>query len=348
MTSQTDFNIHEQTQSLADAIVELQYELQPELWKPYDSLSRIKSVRDTRYHLEYLFEALDANMPELFVAYLSWVKILFDGLGFPDSVLPRTLECIRRVLAARLPIELLPPILDILEEGRCSLEKAPVPLFSHIAGDTPRDQMARNYLDLLLSGDRPTASRLILDAIDQGASIQDIYLEVFQRTQQEIGRLWHTNQISVAQEHYCTAATQLIMSQLYPRIFSTNKKGLSMVATCVGSELHEIGARMVADFFEMDGWNTYFLGANMPTKGILNMLEQRQAALLAISTTMTFHIPLVRELVVETRKSGLNVRIMVGGYPFNVAPRLWESVGADGYAPDARLAVSLAERLVNQ
>ncbi len=130
MTSQTDFNIHEQTQSLADAIVELQYELQPELWKPYDSLSRIKSVRDTRYHLEYLFEALDANMPELFVAYLSWVKILFDGLGFPDSVLPRTLGCIRRVLTARLPLELLPPILDILEEGRCSLEKAPVPVLA--------------------------------------------------------------------------------------------------------------------------------------------------------------------------------------------------------------------------
>jgi methanogenic corrinoid protein MtbC1 len=346
MAHPTNFNIHHQIQTLADAMVSLQYELQPEIWKPYGSPGRLKSVRDTRYHLEYLIEALDANSPELFIAYLSWVKILFAGLGFPDSVLPKTLECMRRVLAGHLPQELLLPILDILEKGRLSLDAAPSSIPSYISGDTSIDLMANRYLDLLLSGDRLTASRLILEAVDRGTSLQDIYLQVFQRAQRDIGRLWQTNQISVAQEHYCTAATQLIMSQLYPRIFASEKKGFSMVATCVGGELHEIGARMVADFFEMHGWDTYFLGANMPTASILDMLSKRRAALLAISATMTFHVPLVRELVAETRKSGLKVRIMVGGYPFNIAPRLWESIGADGYAPDARLAVSLAEKLV--
>lgn len=341
-----EYAIREQMQAMAEEIVQLQYELRPEFWKPYGSSGRMKSVRDARYHLEYLFEALDANSPELFTEYISWVRTLFAGLHFPISVLPDTLECTRRVLSKRLPYELLERVMEIFEKGRRSLDTTQVTISSYIAGDTLLDRMASEYLKALLCGDRLSASRLILSAVENGTPIQEIYLQVFQRSQYELGRLWQTNQISVAQEHYCTAATQLIMSQLYPHIFATQRKWPSMVVTCVGGELHEIGARMVADFFEMGGWDTRFLGANVPTASILSMLEQCQARLLAISSTMTFHTPLVREMVAEVRKSGLNVCIIVGGYPFNVAPHLWQSVGADGYAPDARQAVSLAERLI--
>ena len=104
-----------------------------------------------------------------------------------------------------------------------------------------------------------------MDAIQHGTSVHDIYLHVFQRSQYEVGRLWQTNQISVGQEHLCTAATQLIMSQLYPLIFGTERKNRRIVAACVGGDLHEIGIRMVADFFEMDGWDTFYLGADVPT-----------------------------------------------------------------------------------
>jgi methanogenic corrinoid protein MtbC1 len=140
---------------------------------------------------------------------------------------------------------------------------------SLIEGTGPLDVLAREYLAALLRGDRHTAGGLILAAADSGTSIQDIYLSVFQRVQREVGRLWQSNQIGIAQEHYCTACTQSIMSQLYPRIISAEKNGRRLVATCVGGDLHEIGARMVADFFEMEGWDTFFLGANTPISGTL-------------------------------------------------------------------------------
>ena len=107
---------------------------------------------------------------------------------------------------------------------------------------------------------------MILQAVEQGSPVKDIYQRVFQPTQHEIGRLWQTNQISVAQEHYCTAATQLAMAQLYPYTFSAERSGRRLVAACVSGELHEIGARIVADLFEMAGWDTYYLGANTPTR----------------------------------------------------------------------------------
>ena len=75
--------------------------------------------------------------------------------------------------------------------------------------------------------------------MDAGADVRDIYLWVFQRCLHEVGRLWQTNRISVAQEHFCTASTQMVMSLLYPKVFSSERKGLRMVAACVGGDLHE-------------------------------------------------------------------------------------------------------------
>ncbi|WP_264083434.1 hypothetical protein [Paenibacillus sp. BJ-4] len=38
---------------------------------------------------------------------------------------------------------------------------------------------------------------------------------------------------------------------------------------------------------------------------------------------------------------------MVGGLPFNLDPRLWEKVGADGSAPDAEGALEVAKGLLS-
>jgi MerR family transcriptional regulator, light-induced transcriptional regulator len=346
MSAHTARWIREHADVLAEAIVARHYNLEAEVWNRYGDPGRRKSLRDARYHLDYLAEALEAGDPSLFTDYLAWVKALFAGLKFSEAVLPATLEYTGLALAERFPDEVAAPALDIIRIGLESLPDAPVTLPSHIDGETPLDRLAQAYLGALLAGDRSSASRKILEAVEQGTPVRDIYLRVFQPGQRELGRLWQTNQITVAQEHYCTAATQLIMSQLYPHIFATARKGLRLVATCVGGELHEIGARMVADFFEMDGWDTYFLGANTPTESVLQDVKERRVDVLAISCTMTFHLERVRDLISALRASGLPARVLVGGYPFNIAPGLWEKIGADGYAPNAQEAIVVAERLI--
>ncbi len=213
---------------------------------------------------------------------------------------------------------------------------------------TGLSEPAERYLDLLLAGNRDQAVQLILSEVDSGTPIPEIYLNVFQPTQREIGRLWEVNQITVAQEHFCSAATQLMMSMLYPRFLGTGSNGPSMVATCVSGELHEIGIRMVSDFFEMAGWNTYYLGANTPPADIIQTLISRQSKVLAISATITYHIPRVIELINKVRDSALgeDLPILVGGRPFLISPGLWEQVGADGFAADARQAVVAAAGLL--
>jgi len=213
--------------------------------------------------------------------------------------------------------------------------------------DSPYAELARSYLSALLQGQRAEASRLIHDAVRAGVPVRDIYLHVFEPVQHEIGRLWQKNEVTVAQEHFCTASTQWIMSQLYPHILTSPRKQRVMVATCVGGDLHEIGVRMIADFFEMEGWETHYLGANTPAASIVQMIQDRNADLLAVSATMTYHIRQVAELIVaiRTTRRGKQVKIMVGGYPFNLEPTLWREIGADAFARNAEESLSVAESL---
>ena len=207
--------------------------------------------------------------------------------------------------------------------------------------------LAAIYLDTLLEGDADTAINMLLESVENGLSLKELYLHVLQPAQYELGRLWQTGRISVADEHYCTAATQQVMSRLYPRLFSTPKNGKVLVAACIGGELHEIGLRMVADFFELAGWDTHFFSASSPPEQVLQALGNNRADLLALSATMASHLQEVKSMVDKVQAFNLPVpvKILVGGYPFNADPELWRRIGADGTASGAEEAVREGNRL---
>jgi len=330
---------------LAEIIAVKHFQLKPELETRYGAAGRDKCRQDAAYHLSYLSEALHSAQPALFSDYIIWAKSMLAGRGIPDTDLADNLMVLRDSLAEVLPKDFRQIACEYVDAGIDELSK-----FAK-QGEFKKEfrfqELTQKYLEALLDGRRDKASRLILEAYDSGVGVKDIYLNVFQTAQYEIGRLWQTNQISVAQEHYCTAATQMIMSQLYPYIFSSDRNGRTIVATCVSGDLHEIGVRMVSDFFEMDGWDTFYLGANVPVKDLLQTLKEREADLVLISATMTFHLRFVREMIAAIRKdpATTNIKIMVGGYPFKIAPDLWKEIGADAFAQDALSAVETAEKL---
>ncbi|MBY0503607.1 MAG: cobalamin-dependent protein [Bryobacteraceae bacterium] len=195
--------------------------------------------------------------------------------------------------------------------------------------------LAGGYLQCLLSGNGDGAWHLVKQAMADGVPIRDLYLQVFQPCQYEVGRLWEANEATVAQEHYCTAATQTIMSRLHARVFSAERTGRSAVVVGVGGELHEIGARMVADFLEMKGWDTRYLGPNLPPDEISRNVIAHDPDLVCLSCTMTYHVSLVEQTVAGLREAKARAKVLVGGLPFNRDPELWRRTGADGWAPDA-------------
>ena len=346
--SQAGKAIMDNLDALAKFSVDLQYAHQDGLWIPYGTAGYTKSIRDGIYHFSYLAESLAANEPGLFLDYIAWARVLFSGLKLPSGALVSALDCMNQAVHETLQPETALLAQSTLNAALDQLTHDPEALPSFILPDAPLGDLAARYLDTSLRGERYSASQLIMEAATQGASVRDIYLYIFQPCQQEIGRLWQMNQINVAQEHFCSSVTQMVMSQLAPYIFSGKRNGHRLVAASVGGELHEIGMRMVADFLEMEGWDTHYLGANTPDESILSVLEERQAEVLAVSVTLPLHVSKVARLIGSIRLAGnlSKLKVLVGGYPFNISADLWRQVGADGYARSAQDAVEAALHLV--
>ena len=224
-------------------------------------------------------------------------------------------------------------------------QTSPTPSGSFLHG-SPREALGERYLSALLAADRRRAAEIVREATASGLTIRDLYLDVFQPVQREIGRLWQSNEISVAEEHFCTASTQALMAQFYPQILATPRIGRKVVVACVGDELHEIGTRMVADFFEMAGWDSIYAGASTPTPDLVRLVCREFPDLVALGVTMHYHLDVAAEAIRRLRAECDPLRILIGGYALLRQDGLWQSLGADGCAEDAQEAVALGNALI--
>lgn len=328
---------------IAEAVTVEHFRRHPGLDTRYGPDGRQRCTEDGVRHVEFLGAALRADRPALFLEYLDWADDLLRALDLDPQDLVDHLDTLAEVVAERFE-GIAESVRELVGQGRDQLRGEREVSPSLIDQSTPEGVLAASYLEDLLNGRRRAAMDQIHEALDDWLDLRDCYLLVFQPTLREIGRLWQIGRITVAQEHYATAATQLVMSSLYPRVFAGPKDAGRMVAASVGGELHEVGVRMVADFFELSGWDTHFLGSNTPAREVARMAVERQADVVAISATMSTHVDRVREMVAAVREA-TDAVILVGGRPFLLVEDLWEVVGADGTAADAAEAVEAATRL---
>ncbi len=237
---------------------------------------------------------------------------------------------------------------DISGTSAVSPTRIPQGSLRFLRPDQPHFRLAGDYFEALLNRERHRATDMVMGALDNGLALSELYLNVFAPVQYEVGWLWQQGLISVGHEHYCTGTTQMIMAMLYPRLFRTKRGTRRLVAACVSGELHELGLRMLADYSVLKGWDSDFLGADTPVDGVLRMLEERPAAVLAISVTMHYHLEQAEDLIRAVRTSPriAETIILVGGYSVRIVPSMWQSLGADGTADDAVAAMALAERLL--
>lgn len=214
----------------------------------------------------------------------------------------------------------------------------------------------QHYMTALQEGNNQQALYVVRSALAQGIDVRDLYLDVLQPALYEVGRLWENESLTIAQEHLATAMTQRVMAQLHAQAFGrpapgrmiVSALGRTLIAACVSGEQHELGLRMVADFFEIEGWDVYYLGANVPARDIVRMVNTQKADLLAISVTTVNNLVRAGELIRAVRISpiGPYVKILIGGQPFNRTPELYTALGADFTAYDARASVHVVYPLV--
>ena len=173
-----------------------------------------------------------------------------------------------------------------------------------------------SYLELLLAGDRNECSRIVTRLLDNGIPIRTLYVELLQRSMYEVGELWEHNRISVAREHVATSVTEFLLTLVYPRIFAAEHCDRSAIVACIANEYHQLGAKMVADILELNGWDGYFLGANAPVTELLSLIEVKQPHLLALSLSVYSNLPALLDSVAVVRQSFPKLPVIVGGQAF--------------------------------
>jgi MerR family transcriptional regulator, light-induced transcriptional regulator len=204
--------------------------------------------------------------------------------------------------------------------------------------------LLERYVAAQVAGDRRAALRLVVDeGLASGVPLSSLYLDVIQAAQYRIGELWQANRISVAQEHLATAISQIAVAELYRALECEPSNGKRALVSCVGGELHELGTRITADFFEMAGFDVRYLGANVPTDTLLGMVREDPPDLLVLSVTMSFHVDALRAAVRGSREaSGDRLRLAVGGHAFTWAPGLVEELGAEVFGRNATESIARA------
>ena len=185
----------------------------------------------------------------------------------------------------------------------------------HATSFAPEQAYAR-YLDALLAGDRRRCNEEFEAWLATGADLRSLYQELIQRSLYDVGVLWEHGRVSVATEHLATAITESLLNLVYPRLFSQPRIGKSAVVACTANEYHQIGGKMVADIFELNGWRGYFLGANTPRPDLLDLIREKKPDVVTLSLTIYFNLESLLKTATAVRAEFPTVPILVGGQAF--------------------------------
>ncbi len=195
----------------------------------------------------------------------------------------------------------------------------------------------KKYKKAVLKPDLNEAIQVTSEFVQNSQKIPVWWEQIIAPAMQEIGRLWEEGEITVGQEHLATSITQRVMSIFYPMILELPRERGTIVVSATPNELHEIGARIVADLLEIDGWNVHYMGANSPADSIFDFVLRVRPRFLCLSTSLISNLPAVASLVkqIKTIDELKHTHIVAGGQVYQFEIDLWKTVGADGYSVTA-------------
>ena len=200
------------------------------------------------------------------------------------------------------------------------------------------------YLTALLNGDRRSSRAVIEETLQSGMPAHNVYVDMIWPVMVEIERLRRDERITAVQEHLATRINRTIVDQLQNKLPKRASREKKVAICCAQDELQELGAQMMADLFDSDGWQVRFIGAGLSNDDILAYIHEYAPELLVIYGAEPRQGPEIRRLIDTIR--GINawpeMRIMVSGGVFNRADGLWEEIGADLFAATAAEAVEEA------
>lgn len=306
--------------------------------------------RDTRYNIDYIYTSYVLGDKKIMNTYAIWLYELMVGIHKERFTREQTreyvifhLDAIKKTIPDIVSVEKQQKLQEIVEEAQqCIRDYAPS---EEPKKESRYEKEIQEYMNYLFKKDTRKAIGLIRKLADQGIDLDDIYVEILSESMKRVGELWHTADITVDTEHYCTSVTQMAMAQMYDLLFDGERKNKTILSVCPGMELHEMGARIVSDLFENHGWDSIFLGAAVPVDYILDSVRENHPDLVTLSVSMPQHLMDCEKAVREIKKEFPDIKIAVGGKAFESTEDIWKKWPVDIYSEDARELLHRANKL---
>ena len=122
-------------------------------------------------------------------------------------------------------------------------------------------------------------------------------------------------------------------------------KGNVLIGTVEG-DMHDIGKNLVRLMLESNGFKVEDLGADVTADAFVAAARASKPDVVAMSALLTMTMTAMPKVVDGLKKSGLKVKVMIGGAP--ITREFATQIGAEGFAEDCVTAVDEATRLLKK
>ncbi len=206
------------------------------------------------------------------------------------------------------------------------------------------EHVLERYLNGLLKGDRNACRGVIEETLQTGLPANKVYMDVIWPIMVEVDKLYTQDKITATQEAFATRINRTIVDQLQNKLPRKALRARKVVICSADNEKEELGAQMITDLFESDGWEARFLGGKVNNDDILAFVNSFHPDILLVYGIAAKQAPNTRQLIdsIKSINASPNMRVMLSGGVFDRAEDLWQEIGADLYAPNAAEAVRIA------
>ena len=209
------------------------------------------------------------------------------------------------------------------------------------------DQLIDDVYDAILDGRHKETPTLVAHALDGGVGPADLLNDGMIDAMAEVGRQFEEKVCFVPEMMQAARAMKSGLAVLRPRLQGTAVKAQGRVALgTVKGDMHDIGKNLVAMMLEGAGFEIVDLGVDVSTERFVAAAESDGVDIVGLSALITTTLPAMQQAVAALNASAARgrVKVVVGGAP--VSSSFATQIGADGFAPDASSAVTLAQALL--
>ncbi|MEE9491082.1 MAG: corrinoid protein [Dehalococcoidia bacterium] len=209
------------------------------------------------------------------------------------------------------------------------------------------EQTLQQIFEGIVVGDRTIVQEKVEEAIDTGLDAAVILNDGMIAAMAEVGRRFECEEYYMPEMLIAARAMQDGLAILKPHLQEAEVKSVGkVIAGTVHGDLHDIGKNLVCMMFEGAGFEIQDLGVNVLPEGFVDAVRSGGVDIVAMSALLTTTMPNMKVAIEALDEAGLRskVKVIVGGAPLTESYA--QQIGADGYAPDASRAVTLAKSLM--